>query len=333
MTETSPLLWTQPDWIKGAQRWVIDQLAQHGLHLLKDLEQIHVRPWSTVFRAPTNGGNYFFKATTPSLAYEAALTESLVQLWPDLIPRVLAAEKNQGWLLMEDGGLRLREALKSADDITHWHSILPIYAQLQRELSSRQESLLALGVLDRRPAMLPDRYNALLADTSVLNLNRPSGLSTADYRRLTDFSPNFARLCADLSRFSVPETLDHGDFHDGNIFFQDGRYLFFDWGDSSISHPFFSLRTIFVSIENTFGVDENSPWFTRLRDIYLAEWSVAGISDHLLEAYFLSRRLAPIIAALRWWQAMAVLDDPDSSDYAGAIPSLLREFLSLNDDA
>jgi RIO-like serine/threonine protein kinase len=64
------------------------------------------------------------------------------------------------------------------------------------------------------------------------------------YRRLRDLAPHVETLCAELSSYNVPASLHHGDLHDGNIFVRDGGFLFFDWGDSSVTHPFFSLRDV-----------------------------------------------------------------------------------------
>jgi hypothetical protein len=323
-------LWTQPGWINNIRGWIEDVLTQHNLSMTGPLEQIHLRPWSTVFRVPTSAGDHYFKAALPDLAFEAALTATLAETWPDLLPRILGVDRTKGWLLMANGGIRLREVLQADRDAGHWETILPCYARLQRQMASRKDELLEIGVFDQRLAVMPGKFEALLKNTAVLQLGRPAGLSADEYRRLIDFLPRFASLCAELSGYPVPETLDHGDFHDANIFFNDGRYLFFDWGDSSITHPFFSLRVPFVSIEYTFELDENSPWFSRLRDCYLAVWDQGETSDYLLEAYSLSRRLAPISSALRWQRAVEALDDLESSEYAGAIPSLLAEFLSLN---
>jgi hypothetical protein len=38
-------------------------------------------------------------------------------------------------------------------------------------------------------------------------------------------------MCRQLSAVAIPETVQHDDLHDGQVFVRDGRYLFFDWGD------------------------------------------------------------------------------------------------------
>ena len=85
------------------------------------------------------------------------------------------------------------------------------------------------------------------------------GLTTAEYERLLQAAPYVANLCQKLAACGIPMSLHHNDLHDANIFFAHSRPLFFDWGDSSIAHPFFSLRTVFVSIEYSFDLAEDDP--------------------------------------------------------------------------
>ena len=55
-------------------------------------------------------GNLFFKAVSPPLRHEAALTELLGKRRPDCIPPPLAVDRDRGWMLMVDGGQTLRDA-------------------------------------------------------------------------------------------------------------------------------------------------------------------------------------------------------------------------------
>ena len=205
--------------------------------------------------------------------------------------------------------------------------------------AGRQEDLLNLGVPDRRLAVLPEQFRALLADEEMVGLGQSYGLDAQEQGRLLASQPLSLRLCQRLATYNIPESLDHGDFHDGNVFVSNnGTLTLFDWGDSSVTHPFFSLRTTFVSLENTLGLPQDSPWHARLRDAYLEAWVGVETPERLLEAFILSQRLAPITAALRWAPAIASLDVAERaeaklpSEYAHAIPSLLREFLDLNSD-
>jgi hypothetical protein len=324
-------LWTHPDWTARAHNWIRAELEKQGVQATGPPEQPHIRPWSTVLHVPTDVGMLYFKASTAALRHEAALTRILAGWLPESMPRVLAADAERGWLLLADGGMRLRDVLKSDPDIRHWERPLSVYAGLQIECSGRVDSLLRVGLPDRRLAKLPALFEALLNDSDGLGLGRRDGLSPEEYQRLKGFYGLLERLCEQLAAYAIPETLDHGDFHDGNIFVQNGRYLLFDWGDSSVTHPFFSLRATLVSLEHTLGLTEASRWLERLATCYLDPWTAYETMRGLEAAYRLSQRLAPIIAALRWRAALSGADVNARSSYGYAIPSLLRELLALNE--
>ena len=82
--------------------------------------------------------------------------------------------------------------------------------------------------------------------------------------------PTIAEFCARLASTGVPQTIQHDDLHDGQVFVRDGRYLFFDWGDSCVSHPFFSMS---VTLEGqlAWGLDdvEGSEDIAPYRDAYV----------------------------------------------------------------
>jgi hypothetical protein len=49
----------------------------------------------------------------------------------------------------------------------------------------------------------------------------------------------------------------------------DGRYLFFDWGDSCVSHPFHSLTVALRAIAWKLNLPPGGTELQRLRDAYL----------------------------------------------------------------
>ncbi|NJR31383.1 hypothetical protein HC762_01220 [bacterium] len=104
----SRMLWIQPSWLEQAHRWIDDKLDQHGIERQGAIAQPHIRHWSTILRVPTSAGDIYFKAVISDLAYEAALTQTLSDRYPDCVPQILAADRQQGWLMMMDGCENLR---------------------------------------------------------------------------------------------------------------------------------------------------------------------------------------------------------------------------------
>jgi len=277
---------------------------------------------------PVQGGTVYFKAVARGLAHEVGLTCLLAKLRPGSMPDVLAADPARGWLLLDEGGLRLREILQASPGLERWQATLGRYAGLQIEMAEHSAEILALGVPDRRLAVLPRLY-AQLVESPLANVEGiPEALTPGERARLADMKAVVEALCAELADCGVPESLNHGDFHDGNIFIRDEQIVFVDWGDASLAHPFFSLRTALVSMENTLGLAENAPEFAGPREAYLEPFQVFAPLPALRESLDLSARLAPLSSALAWQRALA---EEAPADTRRAIPSLLREFLELND--
>ncbi|MBM0744503.1 phosphotransferase [Phormidium sp. CLA17] len=329
MAHLGGLLWTQQSWLAQASSWIDRELHQQGIKRIGSIKQLRVRHWSTILQVPTSIGSIYFKAVVSDLAYEAALTQVLSHRYPHCMPQVLAIAREQGWLLMPDGGMMLRETLKIEDDIQHWENLLPIYAKVQQDSANYLNEFLELGVPDRRLVVLPARLQQLLTDTETLGLNHPGGLSLLEYQCLQNKADLLVKLCEQLATFSIPETLHHGDLHDGNVFVDDERYMFFDWGDSSIAHPFFSLHSTYGSLERRFDLGKNSLWFKQLRKCYLEEWTEYETEERLEEAFELAQQLSPILAILRWLPVLSSMDAPNRNRYIEAVPDLLREFLSM----
>ncbi len=130
---------------------------------------------------------------------------------------------------------------------------------LQLDLADHSRDLLAIDVDDRRLATLPAAYLRLLDDTAMLRIGLPGGLSLGELARSDAAAPYFAAGCERLAVFGVPETIDHSEFHDGNVLVQQGHYRFIDWGDACVSHPFLSLFVTLRSLARTMGLETKDP--------------------------------------------------------------------------
>jgi hypothetical protein len=176
------LLWTDPQWLAEAHTWIRERLEALGVRPTGDIEQPHVRPWSTVMRVPTSGGDVWFKANIPALAYEAGVVGVLARTRPDLLPELAAVDLERGWMLMGDGGERLRELVERERNLERWLDVLPRYGELQLNTASRADELVALGAPDRRLAVLPGQYERLVEDVE--------GLSPGERDRLRAQAPD-----------------------------------------------------------------------------------------------------------------------------------------------
>lgn len=325
--QNSQLAWTQPGWIEQASAWIHAELERQGLAASGPIEQPHVRSWSTVLRVPTSVGVLFFKATAPMLAHEPALTQALARWRPDCMPEILAVDTERRWMLLRDSGESLRSRIQAEQDTGRWHAVLPLYADMQIELAGRAPDLLALGALDRRLATLAGQYEQLLDDTDAMLIGQTDGLTSEEYQQLRALTPRFAELCERLAGYSVPETLHHDDFHDGNIYVRDDRYTFADWGESCVAHPFYTLVVTLRSTAYQQGWAEDAPELARLRDSYLAPWARFESRENLLAAFALAQRVGMVCRALTWHMVVSHLEEPFKSAEADAAPGWLHMFL------
>lgn len=330
------LMWEDPAWRQEASRWIAARLAESGLHLSGGIEQPHVRPWSTVMKVPTNKGTYYFKANAPDLVREAAVTEFLTRFRPELFPELIGVDLERGWLLMEDAGTPLRQFIRAEKSFARWDSIMPLFAQLQKDLAPHVPELLDAGIMDRRLEQLPALFEALVEDRAAIVTNQEEGLTEAEYERLKQSIPQFREMCAQVAALGIPETIHHDDFHDANIFLKDGRVLFTDWAESAVTHPFLSLVVMMRGAGNsleTFTEDgeeagPDTPEIVQLRRLYLKQWtSYAPLPELERIAHIAERKLGYVNRALTWHGGISNMPEELRGEYAMAVPAYLQEYL------
>ncbi|TDC77578.1 aminoglycoside phosphotransferase family protein [Micromonospora sp. KC606] len=318
--------WTDPRWRDSALAWITDALGRRGRRVTGPVEP-RVRPWSLVWRVPTDGGDAWFKANNPGTRHEAALLAALARLTPGQVLEPVAVDTRRGWALLPDGGPSLRDTLGGGQDLTHWERLLPRYAALQATVAPHAGELLAAGVPDHRPERLPGLFAALLDDTEALLLGTAAGLDSGSYERLRAYRTEFAGLCRRLVEVGVPVSIQHDDLHDGNVFVADDGYRFFDWGDASVAHPFGTLLVTLRSVAHAHGLDPGDPALLRLRDAYLEAWTARYDRATLRETTRLAMRVTVVSRALSWRRALDT-PDPARAEYADAVPGWLGELFA-----
>lgn len=315
-----------------APGWIRARLEENGIRLTGEIENLQQRPWGLMLRVPTSAGMYFFKATAPLYRFETPLVAALAQASPETIPQLPAWDSARGWLLMRDGGARLREQIRSTRDASAWLSLLPRYARLQKTVSARVPEFLHFGTPDYRPEALPARYTEMLNAVEHLYLDQPNGLTAVEHDALRALTPQLEVWCEQLRAAPIPASIDHGDLHDANIFGDAGAYRIGDWGDACVGHPFFSMRVVLVSVEMSLDLDDYSPETAPLRDAYLAEWRDFASPQTLQEIFRIAFRLAQISGALKWYDLVRNLAPEERVEHAHGVPALLRDFLQADVD-
>jgi Phosphotransferase enzyme family len=252
-------------------------------------ELVKDRPWSTVWRVD---GGLWRKQCKSIWRFEAALTASLAARWPDRLPEVV--EHGGDWFVMRDAGAVV-DGLPNAHAL--WLEAIARYAELQRGEIAHVEEHLANGVVDQRNHVLPGAYADLLSRD---DLPWPPGAR----ERLRSFERPFAVLCDELEPVA---SINHDDLHIWNVY-EGPRIL--DWGDSCVSHPFFSLVVTFMFVES--GHDE-------IRDAYLEAYG----GDRT--TFDLALRVGWIAHVFKWIRFRDVLAPEDLAEYDGWFVDWLQQ--------
>jgi hypothetical protein len=241
------------------------------------------------------------------------LTGLLAELQPDRVPEVVALDRNRAWMLLRDGGIRLRDAPASVE---HWERVLPVYAELQIAATPHAAELLELGVPDFRLANLSDLLEDLLSE-------QPAGLSSDDYRAMLDRLPEAESMADGLLAHGIPETIQHDDLHDGQVFVRNGSYLIFDWGDACVSHPFHTLTVTLRVAAWRLELEPGGPDILRLRDAYLEPFGAPAELATVADAAY---RTGTLARALAWHRYLVARQTENEEDWE-AVAYGIRRFL------
>lgn len=251
-----------------------------------------VRHWSisTVYRATTRMGRYYFKQSPTFFPNEVPVTVSVANRFPDVSPRVLASDPRSRWMLLDDLG---DVTMESADPHTSegaalWIAAVCSLARIQAAYATSPSDL----DLERRAT------EATLATIRDWTTAGPSAAPSGDLRyhaddttralsRLAPLLPRLDELRAVLDAVRLPQSLCHGDLDAGNIFVRDGVPILMDWSDACISNPLFDAVQIPQVADNP-----------HIADAYLAEWIDYAPVDAPMKSLKTAFRAARPIAAL-----------------------------------
>jgi Phosphotransferase enzyme family len=337
--QATPLLrtpWSKRGWFASVESWIQEQLAHLDYAIVAPIEQVKSWGISCILRVLTTQGNIYFKAIPTSFmheqvpssasgsaeklpllfAHEPALIQSLAVLYPRNMPTVLAMDRERCWMLQVDFGTELYKN----PDKSAFERALRVHGQMQVAATQHIDTLFVAGCLDRRLHILEAQIDPLLSDEDVL-----SDLDTGQVAQLRTSAPRLKAMCHQLASYAVPQTLVHGDLHTGNIAVQASNYIYFDWTDGCVSHPFFDVATF---LEN---VDDPSERM-HLRDVYLSQWTDYEPMARLLEAFQLSQMLAAVHQAVSYQHIMSNVESTSKAEMRGGASYWLRilvQFLPL----
>lgn len=306
--------WMQRGWRKAAYAWIEAQLAARGEALVQSIKLVRNWSLSCVLEAKTAVNTYYFKtvADLPLFVNEAAFVRYLAGLFPKQVPNPVAIDHERGWMLLADLG-----------EMVTWFApqetrkgYLVEFARLQKTAVADVHNILEAGCIDRRLAQLPQQLEAMLTSSAVLGT-----VNEDEQEKVKALIPMLQEECQQLAAYGLPETLVHGDLHGGNIAYADDGFVYFDWTDACVTHPFFDMHILYL--------DENKEVQTELRDAYLAEWTDYATMDKLLEAWEVGEWLTAVHHAISYWQIRENIETRYHREMGGMLPFWLRKLIAL----
>jgi hypothetical protein len=156
-------VWSSASWREAAVSWLDEHLPAAGIERIGEVEQPQLRPWATVLKVPTSVGTVWLKAAGATTAFEVPLYDLLRRVAPDHVLNPIAADLDRGWVLLPDGGPSLGATLNGGELADALTRALPEYAQFQRNLAPRADELVAMGLADMRPEVMPRRFEEAVA--------------------------------------------------------------------------------------------------------------------------------------------------------------------------
>lgn len=231
--------WARPGWNARASGWMIAACAAAGRPLLDEPRPFFLRGISALLRGPTAGGDVFLKAVFPPFHAQPVITRFLFDRFPSAVPRVIAIEPDEGWLLVDDLAAPWVEGLPAEQKAAGLATGARAIVGIQRGITPADiEALVAAGSPRRPLADLADAFEAAVG---------PDGLAIVDKvvdARRRDRAVAATRTAVErVVDLGFPTTLVHGDFHAGNAALVDGRVVIIDWSDAAIGDPLVDLVT------------------------------------------------------------------------------------------
>ena len=317
--------WESVGWHDAACDWIEDQLAALGRVVHKPIIQQRAWGLSCTMKVGTDSGDVYFKATPSFMAHEGMAMQAVADQCPQLLPPPLAVDSERGWLLTPDYGSAM---LHECAVISRWEEALRVFSAAQVEQAESIEYWLSLNIPDRRLGHMVEMVDPLIASCAKMLSGGSDGLSEDEVSALLSLSMPLKMMLARLAQFDVPHTLVHGDLG-GNILMREDSYIFFDWTDVCVSHPFFEMATISGAYFDESVLKDSPDADARLRDAYLQPWTALMPMDKLVEAFDASRPLGALHQAMTYMWILTNISPDARPELQGGLLHWVRNLLRL----
>jgi hypothetical protein len=313
------LPWWEPGWLTDVEGWLLPQVQHLGYTPAGPVERLRSAYTSAIVKVPALPADLYLKMMAPPLAHEAALLPILASQAPARFPSVLMNNTAEGWILMRDMGGR---PLDSDVAIERWEEVARAYGEVQLAAAPRIGDWLALGCRDLRLPRLEEEIEHLFAHVPerLRGLNEQlSKPLVIDVAALQARSAAFKELATQVAGSGLPPSLEHGDFHAGNVQVTEDGCIFYDWSHATLAYPLSDFGDLFY----------DDDWFPgrpdfadRMRDAYLQPWTAYLPLPELQAAFRQAQPLRKLYAAVQQGRLIAAYQQLlGGQDYVPETPS------------
>ncbi|HEY8847381.1 MAG TPA: hypothetical protein VIM24_12015, partial [Candidatus Limnocylindrales bacterium] len=159
--------WARSGWQARASGWMIAASAKAGRPLVSEPTPFYLRGISALLRGRTAAGNVFLKAVFPPFHAEPGVTRLLAERFPRSVPRVLAIEADEGWLIVEDVAAPWVGNLPAEQRVVGLAVGAHAIVDLQRAVASDLDAFVTAGCPLRPLAEVPELLDAALGSTGM----------------------------------------------------------------------------------------------------------------------------------------------------------------------
>lgn len=213
--------WQLPGWRGEALAWMAERLGEP----VAEVAWVHTSDVGAVLtaRAGTWGRVYLKAGEDGTEARAAAQVSGRL---PELVPDLLAADPQRGWLLSADAGDRLTDSAEPGD----WLDAVQGLARLHQQGRWADLSV-------QHFAELPQRVADLLTPHGLHHW----GLNPDQQEQIRALLPRFQNIHRAVVALGLPACACHGDAHPNNILVRGNRVRLFDFSEAATAHPLTDL--------------------------------------------------------------------------------------------
>lgn len=330
-TTTSPGVrppWRFPGWFRDTEKWVETQLkANNYWRQTEPFRQITHTFKATVFNCswgkrgcdhssfPERKTNGFIIKTSIHVFREAKLTSVIAGFATDIVPEVIAVDKDRNLFIQRDVGAFNPRRF-------HFGALIRTVGELQISSMQHVQELRDEGMEALDTEWLLCNIPKLLHHPALDKLDNSE--FHADLEWLRDRIFFILELCHELLRIGIPNTLVHGDLHllnvGGQVSIPDGKYRIFDWEWSFIGHPFQDFDTIYRNSQE-YGINGTSAM-----RLYFKYWESFASVAELERAVDIAHAMSLPILLYRWQQLFDNTEKTGSDRPLGEMGDIISEF-------